>query len=60
MVTVPPNVAISVVNDAAGLSGDAKCVAVSALRWVKLYEVLGVKPSKVVVVCHALVPLRYS
>ena len=60
MVTVPDNSAASVINDAAGLAGDAKCVAVSALRWVKLYEVLGVNSSKVVVVCHASVSLRYS
>jgi len=31
---------------ATGLSGDAKCVDVAALRCVKAYEVLGVNPLK--------------
>ena len=33
-----------VLNVADGLAGDAKCVAVSVLRCVKVYDVLGVNP----------------
>ena len=36
MITEPLSVAISVVNDAGELAGEAKCVAVSALRATKL------------------------
>ena len=43
--TVPPKAATLVLNDADALAGEAKCVAVSSKRCVKVYCVFGVKLS---------------
>ena len=47
-------------NVATGLSGDARCVGVSASRCLKLYAVLGVNPVKVVDDCQAPPLMLYS
>ena len=60
IVTVPDNIALSVEIDAVELADDAKRVAVSALRALKEYEVLGVNPLNVGDVCHVPLFISYS
>ena len=61
MDTVPLSVACPVVNDAGELAGEAKCVAVSAVRCVNVYDVFGVKPVNAGDDCHVAPPsLLYS
>ena len=56
MDTVPLKTARSVVNEADELAGEALCVAVSALRWVNVYDVFGVNPVNSGDGCHDTPP----
>ena len=58
METVPLKFARSVENAADGLFGEAKCVAVSARRWMNVYDVFGVNPSNTGDDCHDVPAFR--
>ena len=60
METVPERLARSVEKEADGLSADAKCVSVSALRCVNVYKVFGINPLNTGDDCHAPPLMRYS
>ena len=51
---------VGVVNAADELIGEARCVAVSALRWVNVYDVFGVNPVNDGDDCHVPPLILYS